>query len=201
MMLHASARRFSNQYLYRYSVLALLSAGICLTASLPLLGQKKDDKAAKAAAAAAAPVNTDARPYKIGPGDVLEVNVWKEPEASVLTAVVRPDGMISLPLIKEVKASGQTPTSLQDAIAQRLSKLIKDADVTVVVKLDSDPDALPIEHEQLHRKLVEELVGRGLNAEDLGEIVIEREAEKEPAAEKSAEPAADRQKQGAGAGR
>ena len=134
MMLHASARRFSNQYLYRYSVLALLSAGICLTASLPLLGQKKDDKAAKAAAAAAAPVNTEARPYKIGPGDVLEVNVWKEPEASVLTAVVRPDGMISLPLIKEVKASGQTPTSLQDAIAQRLSKLIKDADVTVVVK-------------------------------------------------------------------
>ncbi|CAN5327086.1 hypothetical protein BH11PLA2_BH11PLA2_01240 [soil metagenome] len=45
----------------------------------------------------------------------------------------------------------------------------------IIVKLDSDADALPIEHEQLHRKLVEQLVGRGMNAEDLGDIVIERE--------------------------
>lgn len=50
----------------------------------------------------------------------------------------------------------------------------------IIVKLDSDPDALPIEHEQLHRKLVEKLVGKGLNPEDLGEIVIEREAEQAP---------------------
>ena len=47
----------------------------------------------------------------------------------------------------------------------------------IVVKLDSDPDALPIEHEQLHRKLVETLVGKGIDAEDLGEIVIQRESE------------------------
>lgn len=45
----------------------------------------------------------------------------------------------------------------------------------VIVKLDSDPDALPVEHEQMHRALVEKLVGKGLNPEDLGEIVIERE--------------------------
>ena len=47
----------------------------------------------------------------------------------------------------------------------------------IVVKLDSDPDALPIEHEQLHRKLVETLVGKGIDAEDLGEIIIQREPE------------------------
>jgi hypothetical protein len=47
----------------------------------------------------------------------------------------------------------------------------------IIVKLDSDPDALPLEHEQLHRKLVEKLVGKGIDPEDLGEIVIEREAE------------------------
>ena len=47
----------------------------------------------------------------------------------------------------------------------------------IIVKLDSDPDALPIEHEQLHRKLVEQLVGKGIDAEDLGEIIIERESE------------------------
>lgn len=45
----------------------------------------------------------------------------------------------------------------------------------IIVKLDSDPDALPIEHEQLHRKLVEKLVGKGIDPEDLGEIIIERE--------------------------
>lgn len=52
----------------------------------------------------------------------------------------------------------------------------------VIVKLDSDPDALPIEHEQLHRRLVEKLIGKGIDPEDLGEIIVEREATKEPAA-------------------
>lgn len=52
----------------------------------------------------------------------------------------------------------------------------------IIVKLDSDPDALPMEHEQLHRTLVEKLVGKNVNAEDLGEIIIEREAERAPAA-------------------
>lgn len=47
----------------------------------------------------------------------------------------------------------------------------------IIVKLDSDPDSLPIEHEQLHRKLVETLVGKGIDAEDLGEIIIQREPE------------------------
>jgi len=45
----------------------------------------------------------------------------------------------------------------------------------IVVKLDSDPDSLPIEHEQLHRRLIEKLVGKGIKAEDLGEVIIERE--------------------------
>ena len=51
----------------------------------------------------------------------------------------------------------------------------------IIVKLDSDPDALPIEHEQQHKTLVEQLVGKHVNAEDLGEIVIEREPERAPA--------------------
>lgn len=83
----------------------------------------------------------------------------------------------------------------------RLVRNPKTGKQTVVVKLDSDPDALPIEHEQLHRELVEKLVGKGLNVEDLGDIVIERESEKEPANEKKSEAEPERQKQGAGAGR
>ncbi len=50
----------------------------------------------------------------------------------------------------------------------------------IIVKLDSDPDALPIEHEQLHKKLVEKLIGKGLDPEDLGELIVEREGGTEP---------------------
>jgi len=50
----------------------------------------------------------------------------------------------------------------------------------VIVKLESEPDALPLEHEQLHRKLVEKLVGAGMKAEDLGEVIITREGEAVP---------------------
>lgn len=67
----------------------------------------------------------------------------------------------------------------------------------VIVKLDSDPDALPIEHEQLHKTLVEKLVGKGIAAEDLGNIVIEREGAAQPEpAPKSTEPERTRQGQG-----
>jgi FtsH ternary system domain X3-analog len=47
----------------------------------------------------------------------------------------------------------------------------------IVVKLESEPDALPIEHEQLHKKIVEKLVGKGLKAEDLGQVIITRDGE------------------------
>jgi hypothetical protein len=68
----------------------------------------------------------------------------------------------------------------------------------IVVKLDSDPDALPIEHEQLHKRLVEKLVGKGLDPEDLGEIIIEREEQKEPTKPVSQPNEPQRQKQGQG---
>jgi polysaccharide export outer membrane protein len=72
--------------------------------------------------------------YVIGPGDVLQIIVAKEPEASAPVVVVRSDGMISLPLLKEVSAAGLTPRELEKLITQSLSKLIRDADVTVLVK-------------------------------------------------------------------
>ena len=52
--------------------------------------------------------------YVIGVDDVLAINVWKESELS-RSVPVRPDGMITLPLIGEIKASGLTPVQLQDA--------------------------------------------------------------------------------------
>jgi len=72
--------------------------------------------------------------YRIGAGDVLEINVWNEPQASVAAVAVRPDGKVSLPLIKEIDVLGQTPMELQKALTARFEKLIRGADVTVVVK-------------------------------------------------------------------
>ncbi len=71
--------------------------------------------------------------YQIGAGDVLQISVWKEPDASVPSAVVRPDGKISMPLLKEIEVAGMTPTELEHVITQKLSKLINAVDVTIVV--------------------------------------------------------------------
>lgn len=72
--------------------------------------------------------------YRIGAGDTLQVDVWKEPEASVASVVVRPDGKITLPLIKEIDVLGLTPSELEKLITAKLAQLIRNADVTVVVK-------------------------------------------------------------------
>jgi polysaccharide export outer membrane protein len=72
--------------------------------------------------------------YRIGSGDVLEIDVWKEREASVASIMVRPDGKITLPLIKEVDVLGLTPTELEKLLAGKLEQFIHGADVTVVVR-------------------------------------------------------------------
>jgi polysaccharide export outer membrane protein len=71
--------------------------------------------------------------YRIGAGDVLEINVWKEPDATVHAVVVRPDGKISMPLLKEVDVVGLTPVQLEKLITDGLAKLINSPDVTIVV--------------------------------------------------------------------
>jgi len=72
--------------------------------------------------------------YRIGSGDVLQIDVWKEKEASVPTVVVRPDGKITLPLVKEIEVLGLTPVELEKILAAKLEQLIHGADVTVVVR-------------------------------------------------------------------
>ena len=68
----------------------------------------------------------------------------------------------------------------------------------IIVKLHSDADALPHEHEQMHRELVEKLINTGLDPEDLGEIVVEREGAAEPAAPAKNDNPPERAKQGQG---
>ncbi len=88
-----------------------------------------------APASSAAPENTaGGSGYRIGAGDTLQIDVWKEPEASVSSVVVRPDGKVTLPLIKEIDVLGLTPSELEKAVTAKLAQLIRNADVTVVVK-------------------------------------------------------------------
>jgi polysaccharide biosynthesis/export protein len=71
--------------------------------------------------------------YLIGEGDVLQVSVWGEPAASVQSATVRPDGKISMPLIKEVAVAGLTPAQVEAGVQEQLAKVIRAPDVTVIV--------------------------------------------------------------------
>jgi polysaccharide biosynthesis/export protein len=70
--------------------------------------------------------------YIIQPQDVLEVQVWKEPEVTK-TVPVRPDGKISLPLLNDVQAAGLTAAGLTADISDKLKKFISDPQVTVIV--------------------------------------------------------------------
>jgi polysaccharide biosynthesis/export protein len=71
--------------------------------------------------------------YVIGDDDMLEINVWKEPDLSK-TIPVRSDGKISLPLVGEVQAAGRTPVQLEDDIRSRLLNFITEPAVTVMVQ-------------------------------------------------------------------
>ena len=68
--------------------------------------------------------------YVIGIEDVIEISVWKTPDIS-RTVMVRPDGMISLPLVGEMKAAGLTPAQLRDA----LNEVLKEYQETVVTSV------------------------------------------------------------------
>lgn len=70
--------------------------------------------------------------YKIGPQDVLRVDVWKETEIS-RSVPVRPDGKISLPLLNDVQAAGLTAMELANLITEGLKKFINNPQVTVTV--------------------------------------------------------------------
>ncbi len=71
--------------------------------------------------------------FIIGKNDVLAINVWKEPDIS-RSIPVRSDGKISLPLVGEIQAAGETPLKLEQGIATRLKSYIEEPEVTVIVQ-------------------------------------------------------------------
>jgi polysaccharide export outer membrane protein len=90
-----------------------------------------DPAPAPATSPAKAPPRIDAG-YKIGPQDVLRIDVWKEPDLTRQVSV-RPDGQISLPLLDDVQAAGLTPLELRNALRDGLKEYITDPQVTVTV--------------------------------------------------------------------
>ena len=78
------------------------------------------------------PLAGERETYVIGLTDVLRIDVWKNPEVSVIVPV-RNDGKISVPLLDDVQAEGLTPEELKEVITQELSEYITSPDVTVVV--------------------------------------------------------------------
>ena len=118
----------------RYSMLAALTLVPILV--VPALAQKRSEKSsADSRATGNSQTKTQAASsdtYVIGPSDELSISVWKEPD---LTRVipVRPDGKISMPLLNDVQAAGQTAMQLSAAITEKLSKFMTEPQVTVVV--------------------------------------------------------------------
>ena len=70
--------------------------------------------------------------YRIGPQDVLQISVFGN-EALSRTVPVRPDGMISLPLLNDVKAAGLTPMELRDSLMKKLVEFVPSPEIAVIV--------------------------------------------------------------------
>jgi polysaccharide export outer membrane protein len=98
--------------------------------------QSKDKPQAPDAAKPGASETTpavDPDAYRIGLADQLMISVWKEPELS-MTVVVRPDGMITLPLVNDVHVVGLKPTELQQLLTDKLKPFLTEPQVTVIVQ-------------------------------------------------------------------
>ena len=119
---------------YAVSVIAVLT--VALFTSLAAAQQPQTPAQAKAAATPAPKqgpaATTSVEQYRIGPEDMIAVTVWKN-DAMSRTVPVRPDGMISLPLLDDVRASGLTAMELRDIIAKRLVEYMPAPEVSVIV--------------------------------------------------------------------
>jgi|SRR5688572_6504900 polysaccharide biosynthesis/export protein len=116
------------------------SACLCFTsmalAQEPLRGETRARATESAPAATANAVDrivADDRGYRIGPEDVLDISVWKNPELS-RTVPVRPDGKVSLPLVNDIQAAGLTPNDLRLQLTKRLSEYVPSPEVAVIIR-------------------------------------------------------------------
>ena len=131
-----------TQSMTAYRIIPVLT--LLVLVSIGAFAQSDPGSRPAAPAAAAAEKQAGAKPgegsraahsdgaYVIGANDVLAINVWKEPDIS-RSVPVRSDGKISLPLVGELQAGGQTPRQLEEEITKRLQSFFSEPAVTVIV--------------------------------------------------------------------
>jgi polysaccharide export outer membrane protein len=112
-----------------FLVLGVAVLGIQVACSPSVLWAMGPETTTGPTVATASPVAPD---YLIGPGDSLQVFVWRNPELTV-TVPVRPDGKISTPLVEDMVAVGKTPTALARDIEKVLAVYVKSPQVNVIV--------------------------------------------------------------------
>jgi polysaccharide export outer membrane protein len=125
----------------RYSIVTF--AAVLLSGLIPLAAQNANQQDSSSLVASNSPEGTAVTQqaggkmhddsFIIGADDVLAINVWKEPDIS-RSLPVRSDGKISLPLVGELQASGQTPSQLEKEIAVKLKSYVSEPEVTVIVQ-------------------------------------------------------------------
>ena len=126
--------------------LTIVSPTICVLAALLIVGSLRgqdpssnqpDGKTPSSATAdpssATHPKARSDDTYVIGDADILSISVWKEPDVSKQVPV-RSDGKISLPLVGDIQATGETPLQLERAITDKLKGFMTDPEVTVIVQ-------------------------------------------------------------------
>ena len=114
--------RFERKYLVQIFLIAASALSGCAGGTLPASQAIASDSGSTA----------DNQAYRIGPGDTLEVFVWRNPEIST-TVQVRPDGMISTPLVEDMSAVGKTPTQLARDMEGVLATYIRSPAVNIIV--------------------------------------------------------------------
>jgi polysaccharide export outer membrane protein len=110
-------------------LLGVLLGSVAQAQDSQVAAQKADPKATTNNAAATVPTDME---YRIGPQDIVQIDVWKEPEIT-RTIPVRPDGKISLPLLNDVQAAGLTAMQLAGVLREGLTKFLTSPQVTVTV--------------------------------------------------------------------
>ena len=117
-----------KKWLVRMALIVLIATGCAYSQD----AQKTPPASGTTAKPAPEAKSASGEEYRIGPQDLVRIDVWKEPDIS-RTIPVRPDGKISLPLMNDVQAAGLTAMELAGSIREGLSKYITSPQVTVTV--------------------------------------------------------------------
>jgi len=107
---------------------------VFLLASMPFpLRAAEKDAPAPVPVPEAAPLAVPETEYQIGPGDVLNIEVWKDPALTRLVTVL-PDGKFAYPMIGEIAAAGKSVSQLKKEVEERLSRYVKESVINVEVR-------------------------------------------------------------------